>query len=151
MKTTILLLLVTTMLTLTVNAQDQSSRFNKQHHSRFVNSSLEQTETMLLEALKSDNPNMQTTAIQTFRDLEIMFPDNKFSSFTEPLILNLKDEKEDIQVRLLSALALENLHSDLGDKAIYDVAVSTSNKSVKDLCMSLSADRYENEDDIVKR
>jgi hypothetical protein len=106
---------------------------------------------MLLESMASDDPNMQTTAIQTLRDLEIIFQDDKFSSFIEPLMLNVKDEKEDTQVRLLSALALEDLHSDKGDLVIYDVAQKTSNKSVKDLCTVMSIKSLNKDDDLVEK
>jgi hypothetical protein len=149
MKRIIFLLLASTALfVITLDAQDQSSRFMEQHHSKFVKSHLEVTKQMLLKAMERDDPNMQTTALQTLRDLEIIFPDDKFSSFIEPLILNVKDEKEDTEVRLLSALALENLHSDKGDAAIYDVAKNTSNKSVKDLCIIMSLESFKNDDDL---
>ena len=149
MKLIIFLLLASTaLLTLPVNAQDQSSRFMEQHHSKFVKSHLEKTKKMLLGAMESSAQNMQSTAIQTLRDLEIIFPDDKFSSFIDPLILNIKDENEDIQVRMLSVLALDNLHSNKGDEAIFDVAKNTSNKSLKDLCFVISLKSFNNEQDI---
>jgi hypothetical protein len=152
MKLIVFLLLASTaLLTITVNAQDQSNRFMEQHHSKFVKKHLEQTKGMLLKAMENDDPHMQTTAIQTLRELEIIFQDDKFSSFIEPLINNVKDEKEDTQVRLISALALENLHSDIGDAAIYDVAQNTSNKSVKDLCVVMSLQSFKNEDDLKEK
>lgn len=152
MKQFIFLMLVsTTLLTITVNAQDQSTRFMEQHHSKFIKGHLEQTKEMLLEAMGSDDPNMQATAIQTLRDLEIIFQDDKFSSFIEPLTLNLKDEKEDTKVRLLSALALENLHSDKGDASIYETAQNTSNKSVKELCAVMSVKSFNNDSGIVEK
>jgi hypothetical protein len=150
MKLIIFLLASTVLLTITVNAQDQSSRFMEQHHSKFLKGHLEQTKEMLLESMASDDPNMQSTAIQTLRDLEIIFQDDKFSSFIEPLTLNVKDEKEDTQVRLLSTLALENLHSDKGDAAIYDVAKNTTNKSVKDLCSVMSIKSLNKDSGIVE-
>ncbi len=151
MKLIIFLLLASTALfTITVNAQDQSSRFKEQHNSKFVKSHLEQTKQMLLKAMATYETSMQTTAIQTLRELEAIFPDDKFSSFIDPLIINVKNEKEDIQVRLLSALALENLHSDKGDAAIYDVAKKvTSIKSLKDLCIAMSTQSFKNEADLV--
>ncbi len=150
MKLLIFLLLASTaILTTTVNAQDQSSRFMEQHHSKFVKSHLDVTKQMLLKAMESKDPNFQSSAIQTLRDLEIIFPDDKFSSFIEPLIHNVKDEKEDTQVRLLSALALENLHSNKGDAAIYYVAKNTLNKSVKDLCVVMSIESFQKDDESV--
>lgn len=150
MKLIIFLLLASTaLLTITVNAQDQSTRFMEQHHSEYVKSHLDVTKQMLLKAMQYTDPNFQSTAIQTLRELEIIFPDDKFSSFIEPLIVNVKDEKEDTQVRLLSILALENLHSNKGDAAIYEVAQYTSNRSVKDLCVVMSLKSFKEDDKIV--
>jgi hypothetical protein len=135
-----LIMLISAMLLTTANAQDQSTRFEKQHHSKFIKSNLKQTEEMILKNLQSDNIDMLASSAQTIRELELIFPENTFSSLLDPLMKIVQDEKGDTQVRLLSALALDGLHSNKGDKAIYDVAKTTKNNSVKDICTSLSVE-----------
>lgn len=152
MKLFIFLFLASTvLLTMTVNAQDQSTRFMEQHNSKYIKENLGHTKEMLLKSLRSDDPNMQSTAIQTLRELQIIFQEDKFSSFIEPLMLNVKDEKEDTQVRMLSVLALENLHSNKGDGLIYEVAKNTSNKSLRDLCSVMSIKSFISDDDLTKK
>ena len=135
-----LIMLISAMLLTTTNAQDQSTRFEKQHHSKFVKSNLKQTEEMILKNLQSDNIDMLASSAQTIRELELIFPENTFSSLLDPLMKIIQDENGDTQVRLLSALALDGLHSNKGDKAIYDIAKTTKNNSVKDICTSLSVE-----------
>lgn len=137
-----LIMLTSVMLLTTTNAQDQSTRFEKQHHSKFVKSNLKQTEEMILKNLKGDNIDMLASSAQTIRQLEMIFPENTFSSLLDPLMILIQDEKGDTQVRLLSALALDGLHSNKGDKAIYDVAKTTKNNSVKEICMALSVESF---------
>lgn len=139
MKHVIMLIMVlSAMLCITVNAQNKTTRFEKQHHSKFIESHLKQTEEMLLKSFKSDQMGIVSSSVQTLRELEQIFPENEFSSLTDPLMNLVKDENKDTQVRILSALALDGLHSDKGDKVIYDVAKSTNNKSVKDICAALA-------------
>ncbi len=139
------IMLITVMLLTTVNAQDQSTLFEKQHHSKFVKSNLKQTEKMILKSLESDNIGILSSSAQTVRQLEMIFPENPFSSLLDPLMKIVKDENGDTQVRILSALALDGLHSNKGDKAIYGVAKNTKNKSVKDVCIALSVESLKNE------
>ena len=141
------ILVITFLLAFNINAQDQATRFDLQHNSKFLKGRLEQTKETLLDAMESDDSHMQTTALQTLRDLEIIFPEDKFTRFIEPLIINVKDENENTDVRILSMLALENLHSDKGDVAIYFVSQNTLNKSVKDLsvCMAYKSFNKDNE------
>jgi hypothetical protein len=105
------IMLITVMLLTTVNAQDQSTLFEKQHHSKFVKSNLKQTEKMILKSLESDNIGILSSSAQTVRQLEMIFPENPFSSLLDPLMKIVKDENGDTQVRILSALALDGLHS----------------------------------------
>jgi hypothetical protein len=42
----------------------------------------------------------------------------------------------------LSALALDKLHSGEGDKVIYDVAKSTTNESIKNICEALAIESF---------
>lgn len=133
-----LILLVSAMLLTTANAQDQSTRFEKQHHSDFIKSNLKQTEAMILKNIQSDNIDMLASSVQTIRELELIFPENTFTSLLDPLMKIVQDEKGDTQVRLLSALALDGLHSNKGDKAIFEIARTTNNNSLKDVCIALS-------------
>jgi hypothetical protein len=130
MKRLFLLLVIVLIVTSsTIQAQDSATRFQKQH--------LKQTEASLVNALNSASAGMQATAAQTLRQLEWTFPEEEFKSTISPLIQLLKDEKGDTQVRLLTAIALDGLHSDLGDEAIASVAKSSNNKSVQELCAAL--------------
>lgn len=141
----VLIMVISAMLFITVNAQDQSTRFEKQHHSKFVESNLKQTEAMILKSLESDNIGILASSAQTIRQLELIFPKNNFGSLLDPLMKIVQDENGNIQVRILSALALDGLHSDKGDKAIYDVAKTTNNNSVKDICVALSVESFKND------
>jgi hypothetical protein len=100
---------------------------------------------MILKSLESDNIGILSSSAQTVRQLEMIFPENPFSSLLDPLMKIVKDENGDTQVRILSALALDGLHSTRGDKAIYGVAKNTKNKSVKDVCIALSVESLKNE------
>jgi len=105
------------------------TRFQKQH--------MPQTEEMLINLLKDSNPTKRATAVQNIRDLEFIYPDEPFDKFLAPLTNILKDEKEPCQIRLLSAIALDELHSETGDNAIQEMSKTSSNQSVKELCSAL--------------
>ena len=98
---------------------------------------LPQHEATLISTLASGNATMQAQAVQTIRDLEQMFPKYSFKASLEPLTAKLKDEKADGTVRMLAALAMDELHSDAGDAVIWNVAGSTQNKALEMLCNAL--------------
>jgi uncharacterized membrane-anchored protein YjiN (DUF445 family) len=98
---------------------------------------MKQTIEMLIQGLNSGNPSIQTSSAQTIRQLEDIYTDLTFDEFITPLMNLVKNENADTQARILSAIALEELHSDKGDEAIEFVANSSSNKSVKDVCAAL--------------
>ena len=129
-------------------AQEQQTRFLKQHNTHFLKDHLKQTEEMLVQALKSNSTNMSSSATQTIRELEQIFPSESFSSFIEPLSVIIKNEKADTQLRILSALALDGLHSDKGDKVIYEVAKNTTNESLKNISMALAIESYKADDKV---
>jgi len=130
MKRLFLLLAIVLMVTTSaIQAQDAATRFQKQH--------LKQTEASLVNALSSERAGIQATAAQTLRQLEWTFPEQEFKSTISPLIRIVKDERGDTQARLLAIIALDGLHSDLGDEAITMTAKSSSNKSVQELCAAL--------------
>jgi len=129
-------------------AQDQQTRFLKQHKSHFLKAHLKQTEEMLVQALQSNSTNMCSSAAQTIRELEQIFPSESFGSFIEPLSVIIQNEKADTQLRILSALALDGLHSDNGDKVIYEVAKNTINESLKNISTALAIESIKAEDGI---
>jgi hypothetical protein len=106
-----------------------SSRFQKQH--------MTQTIEMLTDALQSNNPTMQTSGAQAIRQLEYIYPDEPFTEFIQPLSEVVKDDNADVHARILSAIALEGLHTDIGDKVLEETSKSTSNESVRELCSAL--------------
>lgn len=123
-------------------AQSRPTRFSMQHKSHFLKEHLDQTEEMLLQSMMSNNTNLVSSSVQTIRELEQAFPDEAFSLFIEPLSKIVQDENSDTHTRVLSAIALDELHSNLGDKAIYQVAKNTSNQSVKDICSALAIESF---------
>jgi hypothetical protein len=98
---------------------------------------LPEYEANLLKTLEGENPAVQAQAVQTIRDLEQMFPRHPFQLSLAPLEAKLKDENADGIVRLLAALALDELHSDAGDAVIRDVASSCQDKGLQTLCNAL--------------
>jgi hypothetical protein len=127
-------------------AQNQPQRFLKQHKSHFLKEHLEQTEKMLVQALQSNSTDMNSSAAQTIRELEQIFPSEPFDSFLEPLSVIIRNEKADTQLRILSALALDGLHSDKGDQAIFEVAKNTTNESLKNISKALAIESFKEED-----
>ncbi len=119
-------------------AQNKPTRFANQHNSQSLKKNLKTTEQMLLQHLQNDSTNSKLTAVQTFRELEQIFPDNSFSSFIEPLSDIVKNEEFATQLRILSAIALDELHSDIGDNAIYEAAKNSKDESVKNVCTAIS-------------
>ena len=119
-------------------AQNQSSRLEEQHDVKYLKSHLKQIEENILKSFESSNPGVVASSSMTVRELEQIFPDEKFNSFIDPLAKIVQDEKAETQTRLLTALALDLLHSDKGDESIYYTAKYTNNNSVKDLCNCLS-------------
>jgi hypothetical protein len=123
-------------------AQSRPTRFSKQHKSHFLKEHLNQTEEMLLQSLESNDTNLVSSSVQTIRELEQAFPGEAFSSFIEPLSNIVRNENSDTHARILSALALDELHSDKGDASIYEVARTTHNQSVKDICSALAIESF---------
>jgi HEAT repeat protein len=125
------LLLVVALVTnaIGVQAQEEPSRFTKQHMKRIVQS--------LAEALTHESAGVQLSAAQAIRQLEWEFPQEPMTELLDPLINIVKDENSDTRVRILSVIALDGLHSDMGDKVIENVSKLTKNKSMVDLCEAL--------------
>ncbi len=123
-------------------AQKNQVRFIKQHNKIFAKDKLEQTQTMLIEAMKNDSVKMELSAVQTLRELEQIYPNEPFNQFIEPLIGIVKDEEADIQLRILSAIALDELHSDKGDAVLFEAANNSTNESFRNLCTAISFQSY---------
>jgi hypothetical protein len=119
-------------------AQDRPVRFLEQHKSHFAKAHLKQTEKMLIQHLQNDSTNSKLSAVQAIWELEQIFPTEPFSLFISPLIDIVKNEESEPQLRILSTLALDGLHSDQGDKAIFEASKNTSSKSFKTLCTAIS-------------
>lgn len=148
-KLIISLIFTSTLIALIMNenimAQSESSRFARQHKSYFLKEHLDQTEKMLIKALSSDIPNMKATAAQTTRELEQIFPSEQFTSLVDPLGQIVSDEKADIQSRVLSALALDGLHSEQGDEIIFNTAKTTSDKTLEIICKAMATESFKTE------
>ena len=147
-STVVLIALVYLFIDESALAQNQQPRFLKQHNSHFLKEHLKQTEQMLLQALQNNSVGMNSSAVQTIKELEQIFPSESFSLFLEPLCNIIQNEKADIHLRILSALALEGLRRDIGDQAIYEVAKYTSNESLKNICVALAIESIKAEDQI---
>ena len=127
-------------------AQENQTRLLKQHRLSFEKAHLEQTEIMLVQALESNSASLNSSALQTIREIEEIFPTESFSTFIEPLGDIIKNENADTQLRILSALALDKLHSDIGDNIIYEVAKNTTNESVKNVSEALAIKSFKDDE-----
>lgn len=115
-----------------------STRIERQHkYTHFQKGQMKQTEASILNAIEGESASVQQASIQTLRDLEQLVPDYPFASLITPLAKLLKGEQTDRVVRSLAALALDELHSEAGDKAIKDVAEKCDDKGVQSLCEAL--------------
>jgi hypothetical protein len=123
-------------------AQSRPSRFSEQHNSYFVKDHLDETIQMVLKAINNPNPAYVSSAVQTIREIEQVFPDEPFTSFVSPLSNILQNEKSETFTRVLSAIALDELHSNDGDKTIYEVAKKTPNQTVKSVCTALAIESF---------
>ena len=124
-----ILLGVFSSISLMAQTSTLATRFQKQH--------MKKTEIMLNEALKSNDVHFQSTALQTIRQLQFIYPDEPFESFLEPLMRIVENEKADTQVRILAAIALDGLHSDKGDESIKKISKSSNSMSLQELCSAL--------------
>jgi hypothetical protein len=122
---------------ITADAQTNTKNRPKLEPTRFQKQHMVQTLEMHVELLKDSDPLKRATGVQNIRYLEFAYPDEPFSNMLTPLMERLKDENETVQVRMLSAIALEGLHNDTGDKEIEEMSKMCKNKSVKELCIAL--------------
>lgn len=127
-------------ITLSAHAQEEKStaRIEQQHKiSHFQAGQMKSSEAGILQGLESNSPRLQQTSIQTLRELMQLAPDYPFNTLMAPLEKALNNEQADRTVRWLSALALDELHSDAGDKAIRAMATNSTDKGLQTLCQAL--------------
>ena len=131
-------ILVVSGAALQAQAGESTTRVERQHKpDPLLEGRLPQTQEQLVKVLRTGTPVMQAQAVQTIRELEQMFPTYPFDSLLVPLEEKLKSEDADSIVRLLSALALDELHSDAGDAVIREVADSSKDEGLRTLCKAL--------------
>lgn len=125
-----------------VSAQAQehksSSRIERQHTtSQFQSGQMKSSEASIRQGLESNSPRLQQTSIQSLRELMQLAPEYSFSTLITPLESALGNEQADPLVRYLSALALDELHSDAGDAAIRKASANDKDKGLQTLCQAL--------------
>lgn len=102
---------------------------------------LDLIEVNLVNALQSGIPGMQADAAQVVRDINTIRPEQNFSKTVIPLMAILKDEEAESAVRILAALALNQLDSQKGYFAISRTASFTSDSRLKYVCTWLAYER----------
>jgi len=102
---------------------------------------IDQIEQNIVNALQSEIPGMQADAAQLVRDLTSTRPDQSFSSCVVPLMSLLKNEEGDSGVRILAALALDQLDSPKGHFAVARTASYTSDTRLQYVCSWLAYER----------
>jgi hypothetical protein len=122
-------------------AQNRPTRFSEQHNSKNIKDNLKNIEKMLMQHMQNDSSNIRLSAVQTFREIEQLFPTKSFNSFIIPLKDIVENEELDVQLRITAAIALDELHSDIGDQAIYEMASNSANESVKNVCVAISFEK----------
>ena len=102
---------------------------------------LDLIEVNLVNALQSGIPGMQADASQIVRDINSMRPEQNFPKTVIPLMAILKNEEAESAVRILAALALNQLDSQKGYFAISRTASFTSDPRLKYVCTWLAYER----------
>jgi hypothetical protein len=126
------------LIAVSVQAQSDITRFQKQHNTKFNKKNLPRTQATLIDIIEVDRSEKAASALQTLRELELIFPDESFDIMLEPLIKIVKNENAEDATRILALFALENLHSDIGDTAIMELKNSTSNKTISEICAAMA-------------
>jgi hypothetical protein len=126
--------------TVLVQAQETKSttRLQRQHkYTEFQKKQMKQTEASILAGIQGESVGMQQGAIQALRELAQIAGDYPFSSLIIPLEGKLTNTQSDRTVRMLAALALDELHSDAGDAVIKSVAEKSEDEGLQALCKAL--------------
>jgi hypothetical protein len=125
-----------------------------QSRPQFTEKKLKQIDRNLVQCLKSDIPCVVCTALKTVRDVKALAPEYSFShEMTIALMRIVKDEKRHQEgdsagsverccnVRILAAVALNDMKSEMGDYAIKMQAKFTQSKRLKYICTWLAYNR----------
>jgi|WetSurMetagenome_2_1015567.scaffolds.fasta_scaffold90770_2 hypothetical protein len=91
--------------------------------------------------LNSGVPGVQADLAQLVRDLKDLYPEYSFSSVTIPLMGILRDESAATPVRVMAALALDELESAVGDYAIAQLPRFTDDARLQYICAALTQRR----------
>ena len=101
---------------------------------------LARIEENLLRALNnSKSRSMQESAAQLVIQLETLVPGESLDAFTTPLVTIVNDEGAGTQTRLVAAIALDGLHSEVGNGVLSQLARSSDDRSLVQLCSALVA------------
>jgi hypothetical protein len=92
----------------------------------------------IVVGLNSGIPGVQADLAQLVRDLKDRYPDHSFSSATIPLMGILRDESAESPVRVMAALALDDLESAIGDYAIAQLPRFTDDARLAYICAALA-------------
>ena len=125
-----------------------------QNRPRFTEEKLKQIDRNLVRCLESDNPYVVCTALKTVRDVKALAPEYSFShEMTIALMHILKNETmnhRDVpgwseegccSIRILAAVALNDMNSGMGDYAIKMQAKFTTSKRLQRVCTLLAFNR----------
>ena len=108
-----------------------------------TNERFSQTVRGLAASLQSGSPGLQASAAETIRELRAVLPSHSYSSLVIPLMGVVKDEHADVSARIVAALALNELESDMGNFAIKRVARFSECKRIRNLCAWLTYNRHQ--------
>jgi len=111
---------------------------------RFTEEKLKQIEQNLVRSLESDIRGVRLTAAKTVWDLKTRVPQYEFGHRTTVALMRIvKDEAADNQSRIVAAIALSRLDSELGNYAIKMQAQFAQSERVKHICNWLTYNRAE--------
>ncbi|MBI4429470.1 MAG: hypothetical protein HY562_10170 [Ignavibacteriales bacterium] len=109
---------------------------------RFTEEKLKQIDENLVLSLQTNYPGVVASAVKTVRDVKALAPDYNFShSMTVSLMRMVKNEEADAGVRILSAFALNDLDSEIGNYAIKMESKFSESDRFKRVCSWLTYNR----------
>lgn len=109
---------------------------------RFTEEKVNQIEQNLIQSLESNIPGVRLSAAKTVWDLKTIVPQYSFSHRTVIALMRImKDEEANDQSRILAAIALSQLNSEVGNYAIKMETRFSGSESVKHICSWLAYNR----------
>jgi hypothetical protein len=143
-----------TLLVVVVGSMFLASLAAGQTRPRFTEEKLKLIDLNLVRCLESHNPYIVCTALKTVREVKALAPEYSFShEMTIALMRILKNENMNhhdapggveegcCSIRILAAVALNDMRSDMGDYAIKMQAKFTESKRLKRICSLLAYNR----------